>query len=43
MKNIKQQLAYAWKHREAILGLTILITLLICALALIEVIIDKTL
>ena len=43
MKNIKQQLAYMWKHREAVLGLIILLVLLFSGLVLIEVIIDKAL
>ena len=43
MKNIKQQLAYMWKHREAVIGLIILLALLFSGLVLIEVIIDKAL
>jgi len=43
MKNIKQQLAYMWKHREAVLGLIILLALLFSGLVLIEVVIDKAL
>jgi len=41
MKDIKQQLAYIWKHREAVLGLIIILALLFSGLVLIEVIIDK--
>ena len=43
MKNIKKQLAYMWKHREAVVGLIILLVLLFSGLILIEVVIDKTL
>ena len=43
MKDIKQQLAYMWKHREAVLGLIILLVLLFSGLILIEVVIDQTL
>ena len=43
MKNIKQQLAYMWKHREAVLGLIVFLALLFSGLVLIEVIIDKAL
>ena len=43
MKDIKKQLAYMWKHREAVLGLIILLALLFSGLILIEVIIDKAL
>ena len=43
MKNIKQQLAYMWKHREAVIGLIILLVLLFSGLILIEVVIDKAL
>jgi hypothetical protein len=43
MKNIKQQLAYMWKHREAVIGLIVLLALLFSGLVLIEVVIDKTL
>lgn len=43
MKRIKQQLAYLWRNREAILGLTILLALLFSGLVLIEIIIDKAL
>ena len=43
MKDIKKQLAYMWKHREAVLGLIILLALLFSGLVLIEVIIDKAL
>ena len=43
MKNIKKQLAYMWKHREAVIGLIVLLALLFSGLILIEVVIDKTL
>ena len=43
MKNIKQQLAYMWKHREAVLGLIVLLVLLFSGLILIEIVIDQTL
>ena len=43
MKNIKKQLAYMWKHREAVIGLIILLVLLFSGLILIEIVIDKTL
>ena len=43
MKNIKKQLAYMWKHREAVLGLIILLALLFSGLALLELVIDQTL
>lgn len=43
MKNIKKQLAYIWKHREAVIGLIILLAILFSGLVLIEVIIDKAL
>ena len=43
MKDIKKQLAYMWKHREAVLGLIILLVLLFSGLILIEVVIDQTL
>ena len=43
MKEFKKQLAYMWKHREAVLGLIILLVLLFSGLVLIEVVIDKTL
>jgi len=43
MKNIKQQLAYMWKHREAVIGLIVLLALLFSGLVLIEIVIDKTL
>jgi hypothetical protein len=39
MKYIKQQLAYVWEHREAIIGLTILFT----GLVLLEHVIQETL
>ena len=43
MKDIKQQLAYIWKHREAVIGLIIILFFLFFGLVLIEIIIDKTL
>lgn len=43
MKNIKKQLAYMWKHREAVIGLIILLALLFSGLALLELVIDQTL
>lgn len=43
MKDIKKQLAYMWKHREAVLGLIILLVLLFSGLALLELVIDQTL
>ena len=43
MKDIKKQLAYMWKHREAVLGLIILLALLFSGLALLEIVIDQTL
>ena len=43
MKDIKKQLAYMWKHRQAVLGLIILLALLFSGLVLIEVVIDKAL
>ena len=43
MKDIKQQLAFLWKHREAIIGLIILLALLFSGMILIEVVIDQTL
>ena len=43
MKNIKQQLAYIWKHREAVIGLIVLLALLFSGLALLELVIDQTL
>lgn len=43
MKNIKLQLAYIWKHREAIIGLTILLTILFTGLLLLEHVIEETL
>jgi hypothetical protein len=43
MKNIKRELAYMWKHRDAAFGIAVLLTILFCGLALIEVIIDKAL
>ena len=43
MRKFKQQLAYVWKHREAILGLIIILVLLFSGLILIETVIDKTL
>jgi hypothetical protein len=43
MKYIKQQLAYVWEHREAIIGLTILLTILFTGLVLLEHVIQETL
>ena len=43
MKDFKKQLAYIWKHREAVLGLIIILALLFSGLILIEVVIDKAL
>jgi hypothetical protein len=43
MKDFKKQLAYIWKHREAVLGLIIILALLFSGLVLIEVVIDKAL
>jgi hypothetical protein len=43
MKYIKQQLAYVWKHREAIIGLTILLTILFTGLILLEHVIEEVL
>jgi len=43
MKDIKQQLAYIWKHREAAIGLIIILFFLFFGLILIEIIIDKAL
>lgn len=43
MKYIKQQLAYLWKNREAIIGLTILLTILFTGLVLLEIVIEEAL
>jgi hypothetical protein len=43
MKNFKQQLAYLWKHREVIIKLAILLTMLFLGLVLIEHVIQETL
>lgn len=43
MRDFKQQLAYVWEHREAVIGLIILLALLFSGLALLELVIDQTL
>lgn len=43
MKNFKQQLAYLWKHREAIIGLTIILLILLSGLILLENVIENQL
>jgi hypothetical protein len=43
MKELKKQLAYMWKHREAVLGLIIILLLLLSGLVLIEIVIDQAL
>ena len=40
MKNIKQKLAYLWKNREAIIGLTILLAILFLGLLLLKNVIE---
>lgn len=42
MKKFKKDLAHLWKHREAVIGIVIILVSLISALVLIEIIIDKT-
>ena len=41
MKKIKQQLAYAWKHKEAVLAITLIFIVIFFGLLIIEQIIDK--
>ena len=36
MKKIKQQLHFYWLHREVIIGIVVFVLLLICALALLN-------
>jgi 5-bromo-4-chloroindolyl phosphate hydrolysis protein len=43
MKDFKKQLAYMWKHKEAVIGLIILLALIFSGLILIEIVIDKAL
>ena len=43
MKELKKQLASLWKHREAILGLIIILTLLFSGLLLLEAVIEQAL
>jgi len=43
MKELKKDLAYLWKHREAVVGLIILLALIFSGLALIALVIEETL
>jgi hypothetical protein len=43
MNYIKQRLAYAWEHRETIVGLLILLTIIICEITLLVVVIGESL
>lgn len=43
MKNIKQQLAYMWKHREAAIGLIIMLLVFISGLIILEAVIEEIL
>ena len=43
MRNFKEQLAYLWKHGEAIVGLIIILGLLFSGFALIALVIEETL
>ena len=43
MKELKKDLAYLWKHREAVVGLIILLALIFSGLALITLVIEETL
>jgi hypothetical protein len=43
MKKIKQELAYAWKHKEAVLTITLIFIVMFFSLLIIEQVIDKTL
>lgn len=43
MNRIKQRLAYAWEHRESIVGILILSIILICGLMLLTVVIGESL
>jgi hypothetical protein len=43
MKYIKQQLAYLWRNREAIIGLIILLLFLFSGLIILEVVIEEVL
>ena len=43
MKYIKQQLAYLWRNREAIIGLIILLLFLFSGLIILEVAIEEVL
>jgi hypothetical protein len=41
MKKLKQQLRYYWLHREAVIGIVVLILIIISALALINHLINE--
>lgn len=41
MKKIKQQLAYAWKHKEAVLAITLIFIVLFFGLLIIEQVINE--
>jgi hypothetical protein len=43
MKKIKQQLAYAWKHKEAVLEITLIFIVLFFGLLIIEQVINEAL
>jgi hypothetical protein len=42
MKELKKDLAHLWKHKEAVIGIVIILISLISALILLEILIDKT-
>lgn len=43
MKKIKQELEYAWKHKEAVLAITLIFIVIFFGLLVIEQVIDKAL
>lgn len=43
MKELKKELAYLWKHREAVVGIIIFLALIFSGLSLIALIIEETL
>ena len=43
MKKIKQELEYAWKHKEAVLAITLIFIIMFFGLLVIKHVIDKAL
>jgi hypothetical protein len=42
MKKIKQQLRYYWLHREAVIGIVVIILILLAGLALVDHLINES-